>query len=121
MNENFTIQIRSIDTIRPYEKNHRINDSAADAVAASLKAFGFRQPILVDGDGIKTYKHIRQQNTPCSFQIPSCYLLRVIRLITPFKLGLYGKVIYSRPNHLSRYATGHERAFHPDPPMDWCP
>ena len=38
------ITTRSIDDIRPYESNPRINDSAVDAVAASLKEFGFRYP-----------------------------------------------------------------------------
>ena len=32
----------------PYAKNPRLNDPAVDAVAASLKEFGFRQPIVVD-------------------------------------------------------------------------
>jgi ParB-like chromosome segregation protein Spo0J len=59
MNEKFTIEIRSIDTIRPYEKNPRINDSAVDAVAASLQAFGFRQPIVIDGDGVIVCGHTR--------------------------------------------------------------
>lgn len=42
------IELRSIDEIKPYDKNPRINDGAVDHVAASLKEFGFRQPIVVD-------------------------------------------------------------------------
>ena len=55
----FDIQLRSIDAIRPYENNPRQNDGAVDAVAASLKEFGFRQPIVVDGDGVIIAGHTR--------------------------------------------------------------
>jgi len=57
--KDFTIEIRSIESIRPYEKNPRLNDDAVDAVAASLKEFGFRQPIVVDGDGVIVCGHTR--------------------------------------------------------------
>jgi len=50
---------RKINDIRPYEKNPRINDAAVDAVAASLKEFGWRQPIVVDGDGVIIVGHTR--------------------------------------------------------------
>jgi site-specific DNA-methyltransferase (adenine-specific) len=39
------IELRPIGTIRPYENNPRINDQAVDAVAASIRQFGFRQSI----------------------------------------------------------------------------
>ena len=53
------IELRDIREIHPYEKNPRINDKAVDAVAASLKEFGFRQPIVVDKDGIIIVGHTR--------------------------------------------------------------
>ena len=53
------IELRSIETIKPYENNPRINDKAVDAVMASLKEFGFRQPIVVDKDGIIIVGHTR--------------------------------------------------------------
>ena len=53
------IELRDIDSIRPYDKNPRINDAAVDAVAASLKEFGFRQPIVVDADGVIICGHTR--------------------------------------------------------------
>ena len=46
------IEHRSPNDVMPYEKNPRINDSAVDAVAASLKEFGFRQPIVIDEHGL---------------------------------------------------------------------
>ena len=48
-----------IGDIRPYEKNPRINDGSVGAVANSIKAFGFRAPIIVDGDGIIIAGHTR--------------------------------------------------------------
>jgi site-specific DNA-methyltransferase (adenine-specific) len=50
---------RLISSIKPYDKNPRINDAAVDAVAASIKAFGFRQPIVVDEDGVIIVGHTR--------------------------------------------------------------
>lgn len=40
----------SIKDIHPYEKNPRINDNAVEAVANSIREFGFKQPIVVDGN-----------------------------------------------------------------------
>ncbi|MCL2306042.1 MAG: ParB N-terminal domain-containing protein [Planctomycetaceae bacterium] len=56
---NMKIEIREISTIRPYEKNPRLNDKAVDPVAASLKEFGFRQPIVVDNDNVIVVGHTR--------------------------------------------------------------
>jgi DNA modification methylase len=53
------VELRDIDSIRPYDKNPRINDDAVDAVAASLREFGFRQPIVVDADGVIICGHTR--------------------------------------------------------------
>jgi len=53
------VELRDIATIRPYDKNPRINDGAVDAVAASLRQFGFRQPIVVDSDGVIVCGHTR--------------------------------------------------------------
>ena len=48
-----------IDRVRPYEKNPRRNDKAVQAVAESIREFGFRQPIVVDGDGVSGVGHTR--------------------------------------------------------------
>jgi ParB-like chromosome segregation protein Spo0J len=53
------IELRNIDDIRPYESNPRQNDQAVDAVAASLREFGFRQPIVVDEAGVIIVGHTR--------------------------------------------------------------
>src|SRR5229473_18538 len=53
------VELRPITSIRPYPGNPRINDAAVDAVAASIKEFGFRQPIVVDEQGIIIVGHTR--------------------------------------------------------------
>ncbi len=50
---------KSIEDITPYEKNPRKNDSAVDAVAASIREFGWQQPIVVDVDGVIIAGHTR--------------------------------------------------------------
>jgi hypothetical protein len=53
------VEMRPISSIRPYENNPRLNDAAVDAVAASIKEFGFRQPIVVDEEGVIIVGHTR--------------------------------------------------------------
>ena len=53
------VELRPIGTIRPYENNPRLNDAGVDAVAASIREFGFRQPIVVDEDGVIIVGHTR--------------------------------------------------------------
>lgn len=53
-------KMTKLSEIRPYERNPRIIPQAAvDAVAKSIAAFGFRQPIVVDGDGVILAGHTR--------------------------------------------------------------
>jgi DNA modification methylase len=53
------VQLRPITSIKPYERNPRRNDPAVDAVAASIREFGFRQPIVVDEQGVIVVGHTR--------------------------------------------------------------
>jgi len=53
------IELRPIDQIKPYPGNPRQNDEAVAAVAASLKEFGWRQPIVVDTEGVIIVGHTR--------------------------------------------------------------
>jgi DNA modification methylase len=48
-----------IEEVIPYDKNPRVNDSAVDAVAKSLKEFGFRQPVVVDEHNVIVVGHTR--------------------------------------------------------------
>ena len=53
------VELRPIDSVTPYPDNPRRNDSAVAAVADSIKRFGFRQPIVVDGDNVIVVGHTR--------------------------------------------------------------
>src|SRR5476651_1502836 len=53
------IEMRKLSEIKPYENNPRQNEATVDAVAASIKAFGFRQAIVVDEDGVIVVGHTR--------------------------------------------------------------
>lgn len=48
-----------IDRVKPYDKNPRINDGSVDSVARSISQYGFRQPIVVDKDGVVIVGHTR--------------------------------------------------------------
>ena len=47
------------DSLTPYARNPRRNQSAISKVAASIKEFGFRQPIVVDGSYVVIVGHTR--------------------------------------------------------------
>ncbi len=53
------VELWPIARVKPYEKNPRHNDGAVDAVAASLREYGFRQPIVVDAEGVIIVGHTR--------------------------------------------------------------
>lgn len=50
---------RPIGDVMPYENNPRKNEKAIEAVAASIQDFGFKVPIIVDGDGVIVAGHTR--------------------------------------------------------------
>ena len=52
------IQKKRTDLI-PYEKNPRKNEKAIDKVAASIREFGFKVPIIIDKDGVVAAGHTR--------------------------------------------------------------
>jgi ParB-like nuclease domain len=46
------VEMRDIATIKLYSGNPRRNDHAVAAVAASIREYGFRQPLVLDEDGV---------------------------------------------------------------------
>jgi DNA modification methylase len=54
-----SVELRPLDAVRPYANNPRQNDDAVDAVAESIRRFGFRQPIVIDADGVIVAGHTR--------------------------------------------------------------
>lgn len=55
------IEQRPIEAIRPYPNNPRNNKKAVAAVAASIKEFGFKVPIVVDTAGVIITGHTRRE------------------------------------------------------------
>lgn len=55
------VEMWKTSQVKPYGKNPRRNDGAVDAVAASIREFGFKQPIVVDRDGIIIAGHTRHK------------------------------------------------------------
>ncbi|OWK39879.1 ParB N-terminal domain-containing protein [Fimbriiglobus ruber] len=55
------VQMRPLGSITPYPGNPRDNAAAVDAVAASIREFGFRQPIVVDAHDVIVVGHTRYQ------------------------------------------------------------
>ena len=53
------IELRSVNEIKPYPGNPRQNDQAVNAVIASIREFGWRQPIVVDEHGVIVVGHTR--------------------------------------------------------------
>lgn len=62
-----------LSELHPYENNPRQNDDAVDAVAASIKEFGFKVPIVVDKNNVivaghtryKAAKKLKLKTVPC--------------------------------------------------------
>jgi DNA modification methylase len=59
IDHNLTVEQWPLDKVIPYDQNPRINDGAVEAVMASLQEFGFRQPIVVDEQGVIIVGHTR--------------------------------------------------------------
>ncbi len=53
------IEYRPVEGIKSYPGNPRVNADAVPAVAASIREFGFRNPILLDADGVIIAGHTR--------------------------------------------------------------
>ena len=50
-----------IDEVTPYENNPRNNEAAVKAVAASIREFGFKVPIVIDSNGVIIAGHTRHK------------------------------------------------------------
>lgn len=58
---NQQVVYQEISQIHPYENNPRNNEAAVGPVAQSIKEFGFRVPILIDGKGTIIAGHTRYE------------------------------------------------------------
>jgi site-specific DNA-methyltransferase (adenine-specific) len=67
------IVYKKVSDLIPYVNNARKNDHAVDAVASSIKNYGFKQPIVIDSQGeviaghtrLKASKKLGLQEVPC--------------------------------------------------------
>ena len=50
---------KSINDIIPYENNPRKNEKAVESVKKSIRRFGFKNPIIVDSEGVIIAGHTR--------------------------------------------------------------
>ena len=50
-----------LEQLKPYENNPRHNENAIDAVANSIKEFGFKVPLVIDKDGVIVAGHTRYE------------------------------------------------------------
>ncbi len=55
------IELMPLAQVLPYARNPRINAHAIEKVAASIKEFGFRQPIVVDAENVIVVGHVRYE------------------------------------------------------------
>lgn len=53
------IMNKAISELKEYENNPRHNDGAVEAVAASIREFGFRVPVVIDRDNVIVTGHTR--------------------------------------------------------------
>ena len=53
------IQYRNVSDLQAYENNPRKNDKAVEAVAESIRNFGFRVPLVIDKDDVIVCGHTR--------------------------------------------------------------
>lgn len=56
-----TVKEIKLTELKEYENNPRINDKAIEAVANSIKNFGFKVPIIVDKDNVIVAGHTRKR------------------------------------------------------------
>lgn len=67
------ITFKALDEVRPYANNPRKNDDAVEYVVNSIKEFGFKVPIIIDGSGeivaghtrYKAAKQLDMEEIPC--------------------------------------------------------
>lgn len=64
---------KRVDDLIPYDRNPRHNDVAVDAVANSIREFGFKVPIVIDSQNViiaghtrlKAAKQLELETVPC--------------------------------------------------------
>ncbi len=53
------VSLWPIERVKPYENNPRVVEKAVEPVARSIQEFGWRQPLVVDEEGVLIVGHVR--------------------------------------------------------------
>ena len=61
MNNKIQVTMVPIEKLTPYKHNPRNNEDAVKPVAESIKAFGFKVPMVIDKDGVIVAGHTRYE------------------------------------------------------------
>lgn len=80
----------SIEDIIPYDNNPRRNEKAVDAVANSIKEFGFKNPIILDKNKVIISGHTRRLAAlKLKLETVPCYIATDLteEQITAFRLA----------------------------------
>jgi len=89
-----------LDSLIPYARNPRINDAAVDGVAASIKEFGFINPIVVDADNVIVCGHTRYKAAQkLGLEHVPCIL---VSDLTPEQVKAY-RIMDNRTSELSHW------------------
>ncbi|HHK40931.1 MAG TPA: hypothetical protein ENJ50_00815, partial [Planctomycetaceae bacterium] len=101
------IKQRKLADIKPYERNPRVNNQAVDAVAASIREFGFRQPIVVDPEGVIIigYSRYKAAQKLGLEKVP----VHVARGLTPEQINAYRIAVTVYQSHYARPSGGGAR------------
>jgi DNA modification methylase len=94
------IELRKLSEIKPYPGNPRLNDDAVDAVATSIKEFGFLQPLVLDANDVIVVGHTRYRAAQKLglVRVPVC----VARDLTPEQTKAY-RLADNKTNELAEW------------------
>lgn len=97
------VEYVGLGDIHPYPDNPRYNEGAVEAVAASIREFGWQQPIVVDEGGVIVCGHTRYK-AACRMGLGSVPV-KVARGLTPEQVAAY-RLADNRTSELASWDEG---------------
>jgi hypothetical protein len=91
------MELRKLSDIKLYPGNPRLHGAIVGVVAASIKQFGFCQPIVVDAEGVIICGHTREQLSRCARRrnVVPPYVLGTSRPVAPGVSGPAVRAFYT--------------------------